>query len=128
MLAVHAGTDGLPGGGTDVGAVLSQGDAVHHGPQARALGATGAGVKVGVISDSINQVGTKVAGSQASGDLPSSVTVLADDPGSSDEGRAMAEIIYDGAPGITQMYFSTGTISAAGRRPASPTWSPRASR
>ena len=27
----------------------------------------------------------------------------------------MAEIIYDEAPGITDMYFSTGTISAAGK-------------
>ena len=115
VLAVHAGTDAPPGGGADAGAINSQGDAAHHGPQARALGATGAGVKVGVISDSINQVGAGVAGSQATGDLPSSVSVLADDPGQSDEGRAMAEIIYDGAPGISQMYFSTGTVSAAGK-------------
>ncbi|MDX6375494.1 MAG: hypothetical protein QOD98_4482 [Nocardioidaceae bacterium] len=113
ILTVHAGTDAADG--TDAGSVLSQGDAIHHGPQARALGATGAGVKVGVISDSINQQAGGVATSQASGDLPSSVSVLADDPGQSDEGRAMAEIIYDEAPGITQMYFSTGTVSAAGK-------------
>ena len=114
VTAVHARTDSA-NGSTDAGSVLSQGDAAHHGPQARALGPTGAGVPVGVISDSINQVGDKVAGSQASGDLPSSVTVLQDDPGASDEGRAMAEILYDGAPGITQMYFATGTLSAASK-------------
>ena len=120
VLAVHAGLDVVEGG-TDTGSVLSQGDAAHHGPQARALGTTGAGVKVGVISDSINKVGGGVAASQASGNLPSSVTVLADDPGAGtiDEGRAMAEIIYDGAPGITQMYFSTGTGSGAAGKAAS---------
>ena len=116
LTVVHAGMDRADGG-TDSGSVLSQGDAAHHGPQARALGATGAGVKVGVISDTINKVGAGVAGSQASGDLPANVTVLADDPqaGTIDEGRAMAEIIYDEAPGITDMAFSTGTVSAAGK-------------
>ena len=59
MRAVHAGLDSADG--TDTGTVLSQGDAAHHGPQARALGTTGAGVKVGVISDSINQVSGGVA-------------------------------------------------------------------
>ncbi len=113
--AVHAGADAADG--TDTGSVLSQGDAAHHGPQARATGTTGAGIKVGVISDSMNQVGTGLAGSQSSGNLPASVTILADDnqAGVIDEGRAMAEIIYDEAPGITQMYFSTGTVSAAGK-------------
>ncbi|MBJ7331514.1 MAG: S8 family serine peptidase [Solirubrobacteraceae bacterium] len=100
-------------GGTDEGAVLSQGDAAHKGPAARALGATGAAVKVGVISDSINQVGTKVAGSQASGDLPAEVSVLTDHAGRSDEGRAMAEIIYDTAPGVTKMAFASGTATGA---------------
>ena len=68
VMTVHAGLDAADG--TDTGSVLSQGDAAHHGPQARALGTTGAGVKVGVISDSINQVGGGVARSQATGDLP----------------------------------------------------------
>lgn len=112
---VRAGVDSAEDGGTDVGGTLSQGDAAHHGPQARALGTTGAGVKVGVISDSANQVGGGVATSIATGDLPAAYQVLQDDPGSSDEGRAMSEIIYDTAPGITQMAFSTGTLSAAGK-------------
>jgi hypothetical protein len=114
VTVVHAGLDSQ-GGGTDVGSVLSQGDAAHHGPQARALGVTGAGVKVGVISDSANQVSGGVATSQASGNLPANYTVLQDDSGSTDEGRAMSEIIYDTAPGITDMMFSTGTLSAAGK-------------
>lgn len=106
---------GVPEDNTDAGSAQSQGDAAHRGPQARALGATGAGVKVGIISDSINQVGAGVAGSQASGDLPASVTVLKDDPGASDEGRAMAEILYDGAPGIQQMYFASGALGATSK-------------
>ena len=57
VMTVHAGMDAADG--TDTGSVLSQGDAAHHGPQARALGTTGAGVKVGVISDTINQVGRR---------------------------------------------------------------------
>ena len=115
VMTVHAGMDAADG--ADTGSVLSQGDAAHHGPQARALGTTGAGVKVGVISDTINQVAGGVAASQATGNLPASVTVLADDPGPGtiDEGRAMAEIIYDEAPGITEMYFSTGTTGAAAK-------------
>ncbi len=113
VTVVHAGLDS--GGGTDVGSVLSQGDAAHHGPQARSLGVSGAGVKVGVISDSANQQAGGVAASQASGNLPAGYTVLQDDPGSSDEGRAMSEIIYDTAPGITDMAFSTGTLSASGK-------------
>jgi hypothetical protein len=109
VLATFSGTD----------STLSQGDAAHHGPQARALGPTGAGVTVGVISDSINNFGTKIAGSQASGDLPGpasappgSVTSLLDSPSGIDEGRAMAEIIFDEAPGVRTMFFSTGAGGA----------------
>jgi len=100
------------------GSVTSQGDAAHNGPSARTLGVNGAGVVVGIISDSMNQVGGGVAGSQAAGDLPAGVTVLLDDTDPAnveDEGRAMAEIIYDTAPGITSMYFSSGTTGAAAK-------------
>lgn len=105
---------------TNTGSVLSQGDAAHRGPQARALGPTGAGVAVGVISDSINRVGSGVAGSQATGDLPGpastpvgQVQVLQDGTaGSTDEGRAMAEIIFDTAPGVRNMMFTTGQGAA----------------
>jgi hypothetical protein len=100
-------------GGTNTGSVLSQGDAAQRGPQARALGPTGAGVKVGVMSDSMNQVPAGVAGSQGTGDLPANVTVLNDAAGGADEGRAMAEIVYDEAPGVTDMVFDTGTTGAA---------------
>jgi hypothetical protein len=94
----------------NTGSALSQGDAVHRGPQVRAIGYNGAGIPVGIISDSINRVGGGVAASQASGDLPPVVQVLEDGPAleSSDEGRAMAEIVYDTAPGIPKILFARG--------------------
>ncbi len=105
-------------GGTDAGSVLSGGVAAHRISQALAAfpGANGAGVDVGVISDSINRVGAGVAGSQATGDLPASVSVLADGPPSADdEGRAMAEIVFDEAPGIPRILFSTGSGGPASK-------------
>jgi hypothetical protein len=102
----------------NTGSVLSQGDAVHRGPQTRALGPTGSGIPVGIISDSISRVGGGVADSQASGNLPAApnVVVLQDPPsGGSDEGRAMAEIVYDTAPGIPKILFSRGGGGAAVR-------------
>jgi len=102
-------------GDVNTGGTLSEGDAADLGPQARALGPTGAGVPVGVISDSINRVGGGIATSQGTGDLPGpasspagQVQTLADSPTGSDEGRAMAEIIFDTAPGVRNMTFSTG--------------------
>lgn len=106
----------VQGFGTDAGSVQSQGDAAHKGPAARLLGPTGSGVPVGIISNSINRVGGGLAGSQASGDLPGpastphgQVQVLQDgSAGSDDEGRAMAEVVFDTAPGIRDMLFTTG--------------------
>ncbi len=107
----------------NAGTILSQSDAAHRGPQARALGPTGSGVSVGIISNSINRAGGGLASSQATGDLPGpassppgQVQVLADGaPGSDDEGRAMAELVYDTAPGVRNMLFSTGFGGAAAR-------------
>jgi Subtilase family len=100
------------------GGTLSEGDAAVRGPQARVFGATGAGIVVGVISDSIdeNPVGG-LAASIASGDLPANTQVLADDPlgDRTDEGRAMAEVIYDEAPGISGIVFATGVGGPAAK-------------
>jgi hypothetical protein len=105
------------GGNTDVGAVTSEGVGAHNLPQAiTSTGVDGDGVDVGVISNSIDQVGGGVDDSQATGDLPPDprVVVLNDGPGN-DEGRAMAEIIYDEAPGLNRILFSTGTTGPVGK-------------
>ncbi len=112
-----AETPGL-GTGADIGAQTSGGVGSHNLAAAQAAaGTTGAGISVGVISDSINQVGTGVAGSQATNDLPASpnLVVLKDDSSSNviDEGRAMAEIVYDEAPGLARILFASGSGNGA---------------
>ena len=64
------------------------------------LSVNGSGIKVGVLSDSFNNLGGAAA-DEADGALPSTVQVLKDDPSGSgtDEGRAMMEIIHEIAPG-----------------------------
>jgi hypothetical protein len=71
-------------------------------------GVTGAGVKIGIISDSFNVLGGESADIEA-GNLPAAgVTVLEEGPsGSTDEGRAMAQLIYQIAPAAT-LDFASG--------------------
>ena len=71
------------------------------------LAVTGAGIKVGVLSDSFNDLGGAAA-DEADGALPSSgVTVLSDlSSGGTDEGRAMLQVVHDIAPGAS-LYFAT---------------------
>ena len=90
------------------GSVTTEGDAIHKADQVRALGFDGTGVKVGIISDGANDWPQ----SQAIGDLPAGgITVFGNcTPSPRDiticsggftcnEGTAIAEIIYDMAPG-----------------------------
>ncbi|MDB5327509.1 MAG: hypothetical protein JWM57_3078 [Phycisphaerales bacterium] len=96
-------------------------------------GVDGTGVTVGILSDSYNNLGTASTG-VANGDLPSGVNVLRDltsadnnaangtvYPGT-DEGRGMAEIVHDVAPGagiafysafLGEPEFATGILSLA---------------
>jgi uncharacterized repeat protein (TIGR02543 family) len=67
------------------------------------LGVTGAGVKIGVLSDGVDSLAAK----QAAGELPSNLTVLSGQAGSGDEGTAMLEIVYDMAPDA-QLFFADG--------------------
>jgi hypothetical protein len=97
---------------TNTGPNNSQGDAAHRANVVRGMGITGAGVKVGVISDGV----LSLAARQAAGDLPA-VTVLVPGPNSgppADEGTAMLEIVHDIAP-QAQLYFAsalgTGTAT-----------------
>ena len=80
----------------------SEGDQTHRAQQGRnAYGVTGAGIKIGVISDGVDTLALR----QASGDL-GPVTVLPGQAGAGDEGTAMLEIVHDLAPGA-QLYFAT---------------------
>ena len=68
----------------------------------------GSGVKVGVLSDSFNELGGAAA-DEADGALPSTgVQVLQEDPyaGGTDEGRAMMQIIHDISPGSSLAFYS----------------------
>ena len=97
------------------GSVTSQGDKSLRADVARTTySVTGAGVKVGILSDSYNRLGGAPAG-VASGDLPAEgVQVLLDyTPSGADEGRAMAEIVHDVAPG-SAIAFNTAFNGQAG--------------
>ncbi len=103
------------------GVKVSEGDVQLRANLARsAYGVNGAGVKVGILSDSFDTSTATIhaANDVASGDLPGSgntcgfttpVQVLSDlAPGSGqeDEGRAMAQIVHDLAPGAS-LAFAT---------------------
>ncbi len=91
-----------------VGSATDQGEAVMQANTAKTTyGVDGTGQTVGVLSDSVSQVGGGIADSVKTGDLPAGVTVLQDGPaGSTDEGRAMLEEVHDIAPGA-KLQFTT---------------------
>jgi hypothetical protein len=89
------------------------------------LSCTGAGVTVGVISDSFNNLGG-AAQDEQDGALPpaSQINVLEDDPSGSgtDEGRAMMQVVHDVAPGanldfytadVSEQDFASGILALA---------------
>lgn len=94
--------------------VISQGDAGLKANLARStFGVNGSGIKVGVLSDSYDNLNGAALGI-STGNLPgpgnpngftTPVQVIEDIPsGGSDEGRAMIEIIHDLAPGAQQLF------------------------
>ncbi len=94
---------------TNVGSVTSQGYVAHRANAAISAGATGAGIKVGVLSDSAYPA--RVAALIASGDLPADTVVLPGQAGPSDnsgedEGAAMMEIVHDIAPNA-KLFFAS---------------------
>lgn len=103
------------------GAVVSAGDAQLNAPAARTdFGVDGEGVTVGVLSDSFAHDSAGAAADVASGDLPGTanpcgnttpVGVRSDFLGSeaTDEGRAMAQIVHDVAPGAA-IDFATADL------------------
>ena len=93
-------------GVTRTGSVNTEGDAIHRANLVRELSSlTGAGVKVGVIANGVNSL----ASAQATDDLPASVEVNPDQPGSGDEGTALLEIIHDLAPGASLAFSGSGS-------------------
>jgi hypothetical protein len=103
------------------GSVNSQGDRAHRADDVRStFGSMGAGIRIGVLSDSYDATGA--AGADiTSGNLPgagnpaghtAAVTVLQDFSGGGDEGRAMLQIVHDLAP-EARLYFATAFVSEA---------------
>ncbi len=91
-------------------AALSEGDRTHRANLVRTnLKATGRGMKVGVLSDSVDKLGL----SQAAGEL-GPVTVLPGQAGlgNTGEGTAMLEIIHDLAPDA-ELFFASAYLSEA---------------
>ncbi|WP_410570023.1 S8 family serine peptidase [Amycolatopsis sp. cmx-4-61] len=75
--------------------LVSEGDRAHNADLARQqFGVTGVGVKACALSDGVDSL----AASQAKGELPPDVDVIAGQEGDGDEGTAMLEIIHDLAP------------------------------
>ena len=103
----------IPSPYTSVGSVTSEADIVLETNRVRGTAPDrfdGAGVTIGVLSDSYDALGGAVAGI-VSGDLPFGVDViedltLVDDPTLSDEGRGMLELIHDLAP-AADLAFAT---------------------
>lgn len=109
----------------DVGATTSQGVVQHRVNQ---VTQTGTGITIGVMSDSFDTTTSTTDGylaDQVSGDLPgpsngqgrTQPVVVIDDSiaGATDEGRAMAQIVHDMAPGARLGFAtaSSGQVSFA---------------
>ncbi len=118
------------------GEVVSEGDLQLHAQEAREAPATpdGSGVTVGILSDSFNgaskaadgsghAIATKQADDVASGDLPGTANPCAQltpvaklddtDASGGDEGRAMAQIVHDLAPGADLAFATAFTSETA---------------
>jgi hypothetical protein len=104
----------------NVGAVTSQGAPVMRSNLANASGWTGAGITVGVLSDSydgspLSFTTIRAADDIASGDLrpPKLVLDLPPDDSLADEGRAMMQIVQDVAPQADQCFATAFAGEAA---------------
>jgi hypothetical protein len=97
---------------TNAGLVHDQGDNAMRSDLARFnFGLTGAGSTVGVMSDSFNLLpyvtpGDGMSIDIANGDLPVNTANLDDASSGTDEGRALAQIVHDVAPGAS-IQFAT---------------------
>ena len=93
-------------GVTKTGSVNSEGDVIHRADLVRAFsGLTGAGVRVGVISDGVDSW----TSARSRGDLPNSIEINPNISRSGDEGTALLEIIHDLAPEAQLAFSSAGS-------------------
>ncbi len=93
----------------NTGSVTTQGDAIHKTANVRSTyGYTGAGMKIGIISDGVDHINE----SKASGDLPADVVVLSNtnpmNHNVNDEGTAMLEIVHDMVPDADLYFHDSG--------------------
>jgi hypothetical protein len=92
---------------TNIGALTSQGYISHTANQVVNTGITGAGITVGVLSDSATPA--CVSALISTGDLPADTQVLPGQAGSgANEGCAMMEIVHDIAPGASLKFATAG--------------------
>ncbi|MEU0790819.1 S8 family serine peptidase [Amycolatopsis sp. NPDC005961] len=90
--------------------LTSEGDRAHNADIARQqFGVTGVGVKACALSDGVDSL----AASQAKGELPPTVDVIAGQEGEGDEGTAMLEIIHDLAPNAALGFASAFNSDAS---------------
>ncbi|HZK30244.1 MAG TPA: S8 family serine peptidase [Methanoregula sp.] len=93
----------------NTGSVTTAGDTIHKTATVRSTyGNRGAGMKIGIISDGVDNLASAVA----SGDLPSDVTVLSNTEGG-DEGTVMLEIVHDMVPDAELYFHDQGDSSIA---------------
>ena len=93
----------------NTGSVTTAGDTIHKTANVRSTyGNRGAGMKIGIISDGVDNLASAVA----SGDLPADVTVLSNTYGG-DEGTAMLEIVHDMAPDAKLYFHDCGANNLA---------------
>ena len=93
-------------GVTRTGLINTEGDGIHRADLARSFsGLTGAGVKVGVISNGADSW----TSARSSGDLPWNLEINPDIEGEGHEGTALLEIIHDLPPDAELAFSSYGS-------------------
>ena len=106
QIAARRAARSVPGAQPEAGSVVSEAVKVHRADSPAVAALAFGGLKIGVLSDSIDNGAGAYDSSRMSGDV-SRVTVLPGQAGTgAGEGLAMCEVIYDMVPGA-QLYFAS---------------------